>query len=292
MGFDVGNLAPGESRNVQVICGARAGGEQKCEGTVEAEGGLKAQGQAAVTVLMPKLELQMAGPGLRYVDRKAGYELHVANPGDAPATNVTVSEVLPSGFKFVSASDGGRIDLSSRTITWFLGEIGPGQTREVKFEALASAVGEQRHQAAAQAARGLRMDTEMKTVVEGLSALTLQVDDTEDPIEVAGNMAYVVKVTNNGSKNETDIRIVCLIPDKMEFKGAQGPVRFRQEANMIVFEPVPNLAPKADVQFRLQMKPTVPGDARFTLQVTSSTLQEPVIEMEATRIYSDTPPIK
>jgi uncharacterized repeat protein (TIGR01451 family) len=287
--FEVGTLAPGESRSLQILCVTRGGGEQKCDGYAEAEGGLKAQQSASVQVMMPRLELAMVGPGLRYVDRKASYTLRLTNPGDAPATNVTVTDTLPPGLKFVSASDGGRHDGGERTVSWFVGEVAPGQSREVKVDVLAAALGDQRHHAVAQAARGLRVETEMTTRVEGLSALVLDVSDTEDPIEAGGAMAYEVRISNSGSKTEHDIRVVCHVPDRMEFKNAQGPVRYRQEGNTVVFEPVASLAPKADIQIRLNVRPVTPGDARFTLQVTSSTLQEPVIEMEATRIYSDMP---
>src|SRR5207244_804255 len=53
--FDIGNLAPGESRNVTLLCATRTGGSQKCEVTAEADGGLKAMDAGAVNVIMPSL---------------------------------------------------------------------------------------------------------------------------------------------------------------------------------------------------------------------------------------------
>ncbi len=53
--------------------------------------------------------------------------------------------------------------------------------------------------------------------------------DTEDPIEVGGETAYEIRITNTGSKTETDIKLVATMPDKMEFKNAQGPVHFHEE---------------------------------------------------------------
>src|SRR5262249_19184766 len=61
--FDIGNLAPGESRNVTLLCATRTGGAQKCEVMAEAEGGLKAQDAANVNVIMPSLNLAVEGPG-------------------------------------------------------------------------------------------------------------------------------------------------------------------------------------------------------------------------------------
>jgi uncharacterized repeat protein (TIGR01451 family) len=287
--FEIGNLAAGESRNVTLICATRTGGVQKCEGVAETEGGLRASDVAGVNVITPRLDLHLAGPALRYLDRKALYTLRVTNPGDAPATNVTVGDVVPAGFKVLAASDGGRHDFATRTVSWFLGEIGPGQTREVKLEVQAITPGEHKHRATVVGARGLRSESELLTRVEGLSALLLEVVDTDDPIEVGGDTAYEVRVTNTGSKTETDIKLVATVPDKMEFKSAQGPARYREEGKAIVFEPLAKLDPRAEAVFRVNVKALEAGTVRFKIQMTSATLQEPVIKMEATRIYADTP---
>jgi uncharacterized repeat protein (TIGR01451 family) len=285
--FDIGNLAAGETRSVQLLCATKVGGSQKCDVTAEAEGGLAAKDSASVNVITPRLDLVLEGPGLRYLERKALYTLRVTNPGDAPATNVTVSDVVPDGFKVLAATDGGRHDFSTRTVSWFLGEIAAGQTREVKFEVQAINAGEHRHHALAVGARGLKAEAEHVTRVEGVSALLLELVDTEDPIEALGDTAYEMRVTNTGSKSETNIRLVATVPDKMEFKEARGPVRYHVEGKTIVFDPIEKLAPRADALFRVNVKALEPGTVRFRLQMTSTNLQEPVIKEESTRIYSD-----
>jgi uncharacterized repeat protein (TIGR01451 family) len=287
--FDIGNLAAGESRNVTLLCATRAGGMQKCEARAVAEGGLVAKDRVSLNVIMPRLDLHVDGPGLRYLSRKALYVLKVTNPGDAPAANVTVADMVPAGFKVLAVSDGGRHDYQTRTVSWFLGEVGPGQTREVKLEVEGIQLGEHHHKATAVGARGLRSEAEKMTRVEGLSALLLEMVDTEDPIEVGADTAYEVRITNTGSKTETDIKLVAFVPEKMQFKNAQGPVRYREEGKTIIFEPLEKLAPKADAIFRINVKALDAGTVRFKIQVTSTNLTEPVIKMEPTRIYSDAP---
>jgi hypothetical protein len=287
--FEIGNLAAGETRSVQLICGTKTGGTQRCDCAAEADSGLKAADAASVNVITPRLDLVLTGPGLRYLERKALYTLKVTNPGDAPASNVTVGDVVPDGFKVLAASDGGRHDFSTRTVSWFLGEIAPGQTREVKFEVQAINIGEHKHKATAVGARGLRSESELITRVEGLSALLLEMVDTEDPIEVSGDTAYEIRVTNTGSKTETNIKLIATVPDQMQFKSVQGPVRYREEGKTIVFEPLEKLAPRADAIFRINVKALEAGTVRFKIQMTSTNLTEPVIKMEATRIYSDAP---
>ena len=48
----------------------------------------------------------------------------------------------------------------------------------------------------------------------------------------------------------------------------------------------------ADAVFRINVKALDQGIVRFKIQMTSTNLTEPVIKMEATRIYSDAPETK
>jgi hypothetical protein len=147
--------------------------------------------------------------------------------------------------------------------------------------------GEHNHKVSAQAARGLKAENELMTRVEGLSAILLEVVDTQDPIEVGADTSYEIRITNTGTKTETDIRLSCTLPDQMQLKGAQGPVRFQEQGKVIVFDPLPKLAPRADAIFRIFVKAAAPGNVRFKTQITSTNLTDPVMEQEATRIYQD-----
>jgi uncharacterized repeat protein (TIGR01451 family) len=289
--FEVGDLAAGEMRTVQLACIARAGGEQKCDVIVESGGCVKAQASGTVAVIVPQLVVEMAGPTLRYVDRKASYTVRVTNRGEVPAINVTTTEFIPAGFKFVSATEGGQHAAADKTVSWFLGELAPGQARQMQFELLAIKAGQHRHHVKASSDRGFKVDVnqELVTRVEDFSALTLEIAQADDAIEVGKDTTYEVLVTNTGSKTETDIKLVCSVPEKMELRSAQGPARFHREGNVLVFEPVPRLAPRGDVLYQIKVKAVDPGDIRFKVQVTSASLVEPVIKTEAMRIYSDRP---
>jgi uncharacterized repeat protein (TIGR01451 family) len=286
--FDVGNVGPGESRTVTLLCTTRAGGPQRCEAVAEAEG-LSTRSASDVSVVSPRLDLQLAGPALRYLGRKALYTLKVTNPGDAPAANVTVTDGVPEGFKVLAATHGGRHDPSTRVVSWFLGEIPAGGSSEVQLEVQAVNAGDHRHRASAVGTRGLRAEAELATHVEGLSALLVELVDTDDPIEVGSETAYEVRITNTGSKVETDIRLIANVPDQMDFAGAEAPVRYRADGKTITFESLGQLAPQANTLYRIRVKAREPGTVRFKIQLTSANLVDPVIKMEPTRIYADTP---
>lgn len=287
--FEIGSLAAGEARSVQITCATRLGGMQICKATATADGDLNATATASVSVMLPRLDLQITGPGLRYLDRKALYTIKVGNPGDAPANNVTIADVVPAGFKVLAASCGGRHDANTRTVSWFIGEIAPGQAREVQVEVLAVNPGRHTHKATAVGTRNLHAEGECTTNVEGLPALEVVLNCTENPVEVNGETAYDIHISNTGSKTETDIKLVAEVPAQMRFKNATGPVSCRIEGNRIVFDSLPTLAPRGEAVFRVYVRAVEPGTVRFKIQLTSTNVMEPVIQMEATRIYADAP---
>ncbi len=285
--FDIGNLSPGEKRTVQVLCVARAGGDQTCKASAEADGGLKSSDKATINVITPQITVESKGPALRYLDRKATYKITVSNPGDAAAANVLVHDVVPAGFKYVNSDNGGRYDQATRTVSWFVGEIGAGQNREMNIELQATNTGEFVHEVTAQAARGLKSNHRMPVKIEGISAILLSVVDLEDPVEVGGETIYEVRITNTGTKTETDIKLTCEIPDKMQFKSATGPTGYSPNSNEITFTPLAQLGPRSDAVYRITVKATAAGIANFKSRITSAILVEPVHKEEATRIYAD-----
>jgi uncharacterized repeat protein (TIGR01451 family) len=286
LSYDLGDLQPGETRTLQVPCATKAAGEQRCEAIVEAEG-LKTGDTVTINVIQPRLDVEVHGPKLRYLERRAVYAIKVSNPGEAPAVNVFVTHLVPEGFKFVSADNGGSHEAGIRLVKWFIGDLAPGQSKEVKVELQTISAGEHTHKVVASGGRTMRTEKELVTRVEGQSEVLLEVTDLDDPIEVGGETAYEVKVSNTGSKTETKLQVICTLPSQLEFKSAQGPVQFRQAGGEVVFEAVPELAPHGELVFKVLVKAKAKGDARFRARLTSTNLPEPVEKVESTHVYEE-----
>jgi uncharacterized repeat protein (TIGR01451 family) len=290
--LDLGSLSPGENRTVQLVCQTTVAGKQSVDCVAVADAGLNSQDIVQAEIVTPRIDLVIAGPKLRYLDRHAVYTLKVTNPGSASANNVSIVYQMPQGFKFHNAGNGGRPDFTTRTVSWFIGDLAPGENREVTLEEIAVNVGEFRHHAIATAARGLKTESDTISRVEGLSALLMELIDTEDPVEVGADTSYEIRVTNTGSKTETNLELVCTVPDKMEFRGAKcaAGCKFRVEGHDVIFEPLPKLAPRADVLYRVVVKGIAPGDLRFRARIRADGLTEPVLREESTRVYGDDMP--
>ena len=285
--YDLGTLSAGETRTITLPYIAKNAGPQVCDVNAEAEGGLRAGDKVAIKVVQPRLDLSVAGPKIRYLDKKATYTMKVTNPGDSTVANVFVMEVIPAGFKFVSADNGGHHDEASRSVKWFIGELGAGQAKEVKVELLAVAQGEFVHKMQVNASRVMKTEQEMKTAVEGLSAIQMEVVDTEDPIELGSETSYEIRVANTGSKAETDVQLKCMIPPQLKLKGVQAPLKYEVTGNEVVFQTLPRLAPRADIVYRITVTAVAKGDARFKASLTTSGLVDPFVKIEPTKVYGD-----
>jgi uncharacterized repeat protein (TIGR01451 family) len=123
--------------------------------------------------------------------------------------------------------------------------------------------------------------------IEGLAAINFQLSDINDPIELGGETAYEVRVTNQGSKAATNIRLVAIVPSEMKPMGAEGPVRYKIDGQRIVFEPLKQLAPKADTSFTIKVKALEAGDLRLQAQISTDEIRDPITKEESTRVYGD-----
>lgn len=287
--FNLDSLGPKESRTVLVTCSARSVGPQSCTAMATAEPGLTAQDAVSIEIVAPRLEVAVSGPGMRYLDRHAIVRFKVTNPGTATANHVNLTDQVPPGFKVLGASDGGRHDFVSRAVVWFLGDLAPGCCREVSMELVAINPGEHKNLAVVTAARGLRAAGEVSTRVEGLPALLMELVDLDDPVEVGKETSYEIRVTNTGTKTESNLQITCTIPEQMEFRAAKGAVGcpFKVEGREVIFEPLPKLAPRVDAIYRIKVRCLTAGDARFQTRMRADDLSLPVLREESTRIYGD-----
>lgn len=282
---DLGTLAAGDSKTVPLRTIASTGGAQVAEVAATGDGVPEASAKAAVTVQQPIIQVRLTSPAKVNFKGEVASEIEVTNPGNAAAGNVTVVHTLPAGLEFANASDGGLYDPSSRAVTWRIGSHPAGTRKALSLRSKATVVGDQAIRIAATADRGIETRTEGVVAVEGIPALMLEVVDLEDPIEVGGDLTYEVRVVNQGSCPCTNIQITAQVPEGLAAQDATGPTAYRVNGASVVFEPLPKLATKADVVFRIRVKGVQPGDYRFKVQLTCDQLKTPVNKEEASRIY-------
>jgi uncharacterized repeat protein (TIGR01451 family) len=232
----------------------------------------------------PNVTITKRCPSLRYLSREAKFEIEVTNTGDGTAYDCVVTDIITGNLQFRTADSGGT--RSGNTITWRIGDLAPGQTRTLTATYLCNAIGDVtntaqvRYCAMAQASCVLQ--------VKGIPAILLECVDDPDPTEIGGTLTYTISVTNQGSATDTNIMIKCTLPPELELIKTTGPTNSKTtdaERRTIVFEPLPSLAPKQRVQYRVQVRGVGEGDLRFRVEMDSDEIGSPVMETESSRVY-------
>jgi len=285
--YEIGDLPPGESRKLELTMVASRSGPVTNVLVARGEGNLRVEDRFNLEVVAPKLEVSMAGPKRRYLEREATYRLSVHNPGTAPAEQVELVAYLPSGLKFVSANNAGHYDEANQAVFWRLEELPTEDTGTVELVTMPVEAGQQNIRLRGSAQKGLSVEREQPVLVEGIAAILFEAIDVNDPIEVGGETTYEIRVLNQGSKAATNLRLEVMLPPELQPVAAEGPSHNRVEGNRVVFEDLPRLAPKADTTYHVRAKALRPGDLRTRVQLFTGEMAGPVTKEESTRVYSD-----
>ncbi|HMF11483.1 MAG TPA: hypothetical protein VKE94_04235, partial [Gemmataceae bacterium] len=121
----------------------------------------------------------------------------------------------------------------------------------------------------------------------GVPAMLLEVVDLDDPVELGAETTYEIRVVNQGTAPCINVKIACDAPQGMELVGAEGSVTHRIEGKRVIFEPLPKLAAKADVIYKVKVRAAKAGDWRFRTWLSSDHLPQPIYEDESTQVYDD-----
>ncbi len=229
----------------------------------------------------PLIEITKKCPNLRYVGRDAEFEIDVANKGNAAAMNVVVTDALSANADFVSADNNG--SRSGNNVVWNLGNMEPGASKTLKVKVRCNTIGKITNTATvnycAEASDGCELE------VKGIPAILIECVDDPDPIEVGGLVTYTITVTNQGSAVGTNIALNCTLPDQEEYNSSEGPTAGKADGKKITFAPLASLAPKATATYKVKVKGTTVGDARFHVEMKSDQMDSSVMETESTHVY-------
>src|SRR5205085_982251 len=127
------NLAPGEAKTVTLRAMATKAGPQSCTIAAAADGNPPESAKSALSVVEPRLEAKLAGPSRCVVRSEPTFSLEMANPGTAGTDPVQAWAVVPDGFEFLSATDGGAYTPANRTVCWKLSGLPAGTSTMVSF---------------------------------------------------------------------------------------------------------------------------------------------------------------
>lgn len=283
----IGSLGAGESRDLKLPLSAIAGGDAVLEVEARSSSNLVQKTQATVRVAAPKLGVEIAGPGLRYVNRHAQYFITVTNEGVAATDNVRIVHLVPEGFGFIKADKGGKYDATSGSVSWFVGRLEANESMQVAVDLNARQIGEFLHHVQASGENGTIATTKLPAKIDGTAAVVMEVSDLDDPVEVGTQTAYEIRVRNEGSRSAQNLRIACELPPGVDLIDTKGPSDHVLDKGVLHFKPIGELAPGARISYLIRINGKIPGTLRLRAKLTSNASQEPLIVEEMTKFYAD-----
>lgn len=279
----VDELAPGQQLQQELALVARQTGTFEVRTIATAAGGMTRETSNQVMVRQPALKLQLEGMPRQFIGRAITYTMTVSNVGDATSDGIVLRSNLPAGTTLEETTGGGR--LQQGEVTWSVPPLAAGEKHQVILSLGTTQSGMAELVAEVTADCAVPSRASASTEVFGVSAVLLELVDLQDPLEVGRAGTYLVKVTNQGNRTDSNVSIVCLLEESQTFISADGPTRARQVGQEIRFEPLPVLQPGQEVVWQVAVKAAQVGDVRFRAQLTSDSLQRPVHETEATNQY-------
>ena len=243
---ELGDLAAGAAAAADIVVTPTVAGAVSNTASVASVTGTDSHGQpvgvadpepannsatAEVTVT-PAWDLSVTGsdePDPVVVGGTLTYTFSVANGGPGTATGVVLTDALPSGVTFQSASTThGTCSHSGGTVTCPLGDIDTGGTATVSIVVTPSTEGTLTNTASVSSSAP-EADTDVSndqdtvtTTVEPAPVsgadLSLTKADSPDPVVVGSSLTYTVVVTNAGPAAASSVVVNDPLPENVKFK--------------------------------------------------------------------------
>ncbi|HOY59491.1 MAG TPA: hypothetical protein PK640_15320 [Verrucomicrobiota bacterium] len=286
--FEVGDLAPGQSRELGFTAHATRTGDFVNPAKATSTQGVEAAANASVTVVKPALAVACqtpapkAGDFVEYIGRPFEVCWEVRNTGNAPSANTVLEVPVPAGLTLRSASDGGAG--AGGKAVWNLGSLAPQAAKKVCATFSAANSGTYAFEAATAGACAEPARTSCSVAIQGVSAILVEVVDDPDPIQVGEQTTYTVRVTNQGGGMDLrDVTVKAVLPAGIDPVSASNAGQI--SGKNVTWAPVPALALKQTITYTVVGKAVAAGDQRLEVLVTTRERQTPITEIESTTTY-------
>ena len=279
-----GDLDAGEQRRFTVTAKADRGGTYASAASASSASGATATSDTTETIVrQPALAFSCDANNRVFVGRNLDYRLTVRNVGQCDAGDTVLKAAIPNGARFVSADGNGKLEGSN--VVWDLETLPAGRAQTVRMNIRPSGIGAAKVRASASAQCVSTVNTECTTEVSGVPAILLEVIDMVDPIEVGQDVTFSVVVTNQGSSQDSNVKVAATLPPSMQFASGSGATAVTGNGQSVTIAPIATLAPGARAEWKIVAKAKSAADARSRWELSSDQFRSAISETESTTLY-------
>ncbi len=218
----------------------------------------------------------------QYLSKNADYTITVKNVGDTTLNNVKVIDTAPPETQVVEAK--GAIATTSTTATWMIDSLKPDAEETLGLLLTSQTPGTHKNTVAVNA-NGKVKNADADTLWKGFAAVLIEVIDTDDPLQIDEVTTYIIRVTNQGTKEDKNIHIWAEFSKEVVPVSVSGEIPGKVDGLKVDFEPYKVLEAKQSITYKILAKGAVPGDGRVKVYLKGDLLDTPVVEEESTHVY-------
>jgi uncharacterized repeat protein (TIGR01451 family) len=204
--WELGTAKPGDELSVEVQLMPVAQGELGSVATVR----FNAEASARTVATKPELAIKTVAPKRVMIGEDAVLAIEVSNPGTGVATNVVLSEPVPTGLQHPAGSE----------LEYKIGTLKPGETRQIQLALSAARAGKVTNLLTAEGDANLRVQDRVD-----LEIVAPQIDVAlEGPKRrfLEREATYTVSVLNSGTASAKQVELVAYLPRGLKFVSANN----------------------------------------------------------------------
>ena len=250
--WNIGSLDPDGLSTITLTLRGTTAGAKVNTASATADGVDTApQAQATTTVLVPAIAVEKTGRTALFVGNQATYTLTATNTGEAPLTNVTITDTIASGMSYVSSSPEGTLSEDGDTVTWSVGNLAVDGEATVTVTLQGDTVGTMVNTASTTSTEGVSDETEVNIVILAATGATIQITDSVDPIREGEEVTFTVVVSNQGRSPMTEVSVVVEVPDQFTIDSTSDDTKatIDAEASTVTYNHGEELATGSDFSF-------------------------------------------
>jgi uncharacterized repeat protein (TIGR01451 family) len=228
----------------------------------------------------PGLTLDCSAPERVPVGRPVRVCLDVHNTGNAAEPKAVITLSIPPGALVTNTTAGGVV--AQDGITWEISNFAPDASRQVCATFVSQQIGRLSFNSTATGAISKSVHSGCAANLFGIPAILLEKADDPDPVGVGSNTVYTVKVTNQGTADDTNVQVIVTIaPELAPVSSSEGTI----DGQTVTLPLVPRLAAKQAVTYTIVARGVSPGDGHTKFTLSSGMLKSPIMAEESTTVY-------
>lgn len=206
--------------------------------------------------------------------------LNVHNTGTTAVPNAVATLPLPDNTIVTATTDAGLV--TNNSVQWQIPGLPPGSTKQVCTMLKTVRPGPLTFSFTAASPDVPLVQSSCETLVVGISAILLEKADDPDPVSIGSNTTYTVKVTNQGTADDSNVQVVVAIaPELVPVSSSEGTI----DGNTVTLPGVPRLTAKQAVTYKIVAKGMKAGDGHTKFTLSSDDLKTPIYAEESTTVY-------